>query len=148
MIQFIKANLNEIRDKGRDYPWEKPCKCPRCHDFKVWGHGFVEAFFDGFSSPLLLKRYRCPTCGCVICYRPINYFKRFQSPIQTIRDCISCRLKTGRWRPDLSISRQGHWLRALKRRVIAFLGNSWRSKLIDAFDHLIKMGQIPVSRSI
>jgi hypothetical protein len=147
MVLFIEANLDEINDKGRNYLWTRPDNCPRCLNYKVWGHGFVEACFDGFNNPLLLKRYRCPICGCVICYRPITHFKRFQAPIQTIRDCISYRLNTGRWPNGLPRSRQGHWLRALKKRVIAFLGNTW-SCLIDAFDHLIKIGQIPVSRSI
>ncbi|KPA12355.1 hypothetical protein MHK_007435 [Candidatus Magnetomorum sp. HK-1] len=147
MIKFIEINLDELKDKGRDYPWKRPDNCSRCGNYKVWGHGFVESYFDGFKNPLILKRYRCPVCGCVICYRPITYFKRFQSPIQTIKDCISFRLNTGRWPIGLPKSRQGHWLRSLKKRVIAFLGNTW-CNLIDAFDYLLKMGQIPVSRTI
>lgn len=148
MIISIKADLTEIDKKGRDYPWKKPDRCPKCGDYKVWGHGFVEVCFDGFKSPLLTKRYRCPNCGCVIRYRPIGFFKRFQAGIDTIRSCISCRIRCGRWPPGLSRSRQGHWLKALKRRTTAYLENTWDLSLIDAFDRLLTLGQIPVSRSI
>ena len=120
MIKFIEANLYEIRDKGRDYPWKRPDKCLKCNNYKVWGHGFVEAWFDGFENPLLLKRYRCPICGCVICYRPTGYFKRFQAPIQTIRDCISCHFNTGKWPGNLSRTRQEHWLRAIVMNLSEF----------------------------
>lgn len=148
MILFILADVKEIERKGRDYPWSKPVKCPKCGDYNVWGHGFVERFFDNFNHPLLLKRYRCSSCGCVTCYRPIVFFKRFQLTIQEIKSCITSRLQLGRWNPNLSKSRQRHWLKALKRRTIAFLGNTWDRSLIEAFDALYRMGHIPVSRSI
>jgi hypothetical protein len=80
--------------------------------------------------------------------RPVGYFPRFQSPIHQIRRSLACRLKTGRWPPSTSRSRQGHWLRALSRKVLAFLGLGFMDRLLDGFDRLIEMGQIPVSRSV
>jgi len=148
MIYFVTAKLKEIFNKGRDYPWPRPEICPSCKDPKLWGHGFVESYFDGFSDGLLLRRYRCPLCGCIVKLRPKGYFRRFQASISAIRSRLSHRLKAGRWPPGLSRSRQGHWLRALRRKVHAYLGYSWTKGLIEAFDYLIAQGKVPVSRSI
>ena len=146
MIFFIHVKLKEIFKKGRAYPWPKPKVCLRCRDSQLWGHGYVESYFDGFSDPLLLKRYRCPLCACIVKLKPEGYFNRFQASIKTIRFTLSYRLKNGRWPPGLS--RQGHWLRALKRKVEAYLGKSWKLGMIEAFDHLLSLGHNPVSRSI
>jgi hypothetical protein len=39
-------------------------------------------------------------------------------------------------------------LRALKRKVRAYLDNTWKGSLLDAFDYFMDVGRIPVSRSI
>jgi hypothetical protein len=41
-----------------------------------------------------------------------------------------------------------HWLKALKRKSRAYPGESFAEDLLEAFDRLLKMGKIPVSRSI
>ena len=128
-------------------PWLRPAVCPRCEDNRVWGHGFVAAFFDGFDE-VLLRRYRCPDCRCVLRLRPSGYFKGFQAAIQTIRDCINYRLGNNRWPKVISHTRQGHWLRALYRKTLAYCGQGWRDHLLEGFDYLIRMDQIPVSRRI
>ncbi len=148
MISYVPAKIKEIIEMGRDYPWPKPKVCLCCKDSKLWGHGYVESYFDGFNDALLLKRYRCPLCGCIVKLKPSGYFNRFQASIKTIRFNISYRLKNGRWPCGLSRSRQGHWLRALKRKVEAYLGKTWKLGMIEAFDHLLSQGHNPVSRSI
>jgi len=147
MINYVSAKLNEILEKGRDYSWEKPSHCPRCNMFRLWGHGFVTKFYDNFAQALFLRRYRCPDCGCVILMKPYGYFRRFQAPIETIRHCISERIKTGRWPPGLAGPRQRHWLRALKRKALAYRGVN-AGPLLDVFDALLKKRIIAVSRSI
>ena len=148
MIVLIRVKLKEIFEKGRAFPWPKPEACLRCRDRRLWGHGFVESYFDGFNDALLLKRYRCPSCGCILKLKPCGYFNRFQASIRTIHFNISYRLTNGRWPSGLSRSRQGHWLRALKRKVEAYLGKTWKSGMIEAFDYLVSQGRNPVSRSI
>ena len=148
MILFVETNIKELSEKGRDYPWQRPANCPRCGNFKVWGHGYVGAWFDGFLTLLFLKRYRCPDCKLVIRYRPTGYFRRFQAPVDTIRSRIAHRLKEGRWPPGLSRSRQRHWLKGLRKQATAYLENAWSRTLSDAFDRLIELGRTPVSRSI
>ena len=148
MIIYVCVKLNEILEKGRGYPWPKPEACPKCGRYKVWGHGFVEAFFDGFDVGLPLRRYRCPDCKTVIRMRPREFFSRFQAPIAKIRSSISNRAENGGWLAGLSRTRQAHWYRALKKRLLVFFGVSASIKAVEAFDFFVGQGKIPVSRSM
>ena len=146
MILSVCAKLKDIDEQGRNFKWPKPSDCPRCCSARIWGHGFVLANFDGFPKSLWLRRYRCPDCNCIIRMKPDGYFRRFQTSIHKIFDCLYQRVSGGRWDPKLSKSRQRHWLAALKRKSMAFLGigNDW----LLSFLRLIDMGRIPVSRAI
>jgi len=145
---FFAVKLKELFKKRRDYPWEKPDRCPRCSSHRLWGHGFAGAIFDGYAKPLLLKLYRCPDCGCVIRLRPEGYFKRFQASIETIRSSILLKSTTNQWLPGMSRTRQGHWFRALKKRVKVYLTGTWVGGVVAGFDYLLQLGQAPVSRFI
>lgn len=146
MILIVYAKLNDIFDKGRKFGWVRPDRCPRCNSTRVWGHGYVRAYFDGFTQGALLRRFRCPDCNCIIRMKPKGYFPRFQATIHTIRSNLNHRLSTGKWRLRLSKSRQRHWLLALKRKAMAFFGNC--TDLLAAFDRFRRMGMTPVSRVI
>jgi len=148
MIVSVSVNLKEIEEKGRDYPWWKPERCLRCRESHLWGHGFVEGLFDGYDSGLFLRRYRCPLCRCVIKLRPRGYFNRFQASKEAIRFHVITRLTTGKWPQSDSSARWRHWLRALKRQAMAHLGIEWMRQLPEAFDRLVGMGIVAVSRSI
>ena len=148
MVIFYAVKLKELFKKERDYPWKKPEHCPCCTSSTVWGHGYAEALFDGFNRPLLLKLYRCPDCGCVMRIRPKGYFKRFQAPVEIIRSSIVCKSKTNSWLPDISRTRQAHWFRGLKKRIKAYLTDTWCHGIDAGFDYLLQLGQIPVSRLI
>jgi len=148
MVLFIPVILKTLFDQGRKYAWPRPTDCPHCGSATVWGHGFAEALFDGYNRPLLLKLYRCPDCGCVIRLRPQGYFKRFQAPIEIIRASILCKSTTHRWLAGIDRTRQCHWFSALKKRIRAYLTDTWRKGVVAGFDYLLQRGQIPVSRSI
>jgi hypothetical protein len=148
MIIFVCAKLKEIFDKQRDYVWPRPERCPRCRLSKLWGHGFVWAYFDDVAGGLYLRRYRCPECGCVIRLRPRGYFPRIQASIETIRASLGQRIEQGRWPTGSSRSRQGHWLKGLIQNAVAYLGNAWKGRLLEAFDRLLCLGIIPVSRAM
>jgi len=62
MIHFVDVLLKDIFEMGREFPWKKPDKCPCCGNWKVWGHGFVSAFFHGFC------------CAIIQTYHSINPF--------------------------------------------------------------------------
>ncbi len=146
MILLVRAKLKDIYTQGRDFHWIKPDQCPRCGSVRVWGHGYVAAYFDDFFESLLLRRFRCPDCACVIRMKPKGYFRRFQASIHAIRCCLSHRVSSGQWNVSVGKSRRRHWLCALKRNAAAFFGLD--HDLLSAFDHLVAMGKIPVSRGI
>lgn len=148
MIFSVLVSLKEIVERGRDFPWPRPKKCPRCEGPRIWGHGFITAFFDGFAGEVWLRRYRCPECGCVLRVRPSGYFERVQAPISAVRSCISFRLAHGRWPPGGSRCRHGHWLRSLSRKVCAWFGQGWINRLVEGFDELLRRGENPVNRRI
>ena len=148
MIVFVLVSIKEIVAKGRDFAWPRPEVCPRCEGHRIWCHGFVTAFFDGFSEQVVLRRWRCPECRCVMRARPSGYLERLQASVETVRTCIAFRLETGRWPPGGSRSRQGHWLRSLTRKVSAYFGQAWSSRLLEGFDVLLHRGENPVCRRI
>jgi hypothetical protein len=148
MILPAVVVLKDIYEKGRDYVWPRPEVCPKCKERRPWGHGFVLAYFEGFASALFLRRYRCPQCGCVIRLRPQGHFSRFQSSVEAIRSTLGDLLKNKRRPSGVCRTRQAHWLKALERKAMAYLGGESRHDLLAAFDRLIMMGEIPVSRSI
>lgn len=150
MIFSVVAAIKDIVELGRDYPWPRPEACLRCMGRRIWGHGYVPAFFDGFSEGVLLRRYRCPECRCVMKARPEGYFTRFQTSISVIRESIAVRLESGFWPRDplRSRSRRGHWLRALFKNVCGRLGLDWKDRLVEGFDRLMEMARIPVTRGV
>ena len=148
MVIFLPVKLKELFEQERKYPWQKPDNCPSCNTSRLWGHGFAEAIFDGYDRPLLLKLYRCPDCGCVIRIRPKGYFKRFQAPVELIRSSITSKSTINRWLPGISRTRQCHWFRALKKRISAYLTNTWGYGIVAGFDYLLQLSQNPVRRVI
>ncbi len=148
MIIFFWIDLKELYKKGRAYPWKRPGKCPHCGSYRLWGHGFVLAYFDGFINALILKRYRCPDCGKVFRCRPVVYFPRFQASVDTIPTSISSKAINGKWLRGISGTRRRHWYMALLRHIKAFLGNTWKNGVIRGFDALLSMGIVPVTRCI
>ncbi len=147
MLWRVLVDLKQILDQGRDYPWPRPDCCPRCGNWRVWGHGYVHRNFDGFVYALPMKCYRCPSCGCVITLRPDSHFSRIRSSRQTIRSHLFHRLTHGRWPPATpGRSRLRHWLANLRRQVQAYLTNSWDSDLLAGFETLLLQGRIPVAR--
>jgi len=148
MITFLVLDLNRIARSSRDYPWPEPGGCGRCHHPKLWGHGFVRMIFDGFGQALEMRRYRCPKCGSIVRVRPAGYWPRHQSAVATIRAALSCRARTRRWPPGCMTNRARHWLASLKRHALALWGIPALADLADAFDRLVAMGRVPVSRAV
>ena len=148
MLHFVDVVLKEVFDQGRDYKWIPPFHCPRCLHCKVWGHGFVDRIFDQFTAPLPIKRFRCNHCGCIICCRPNSHFGRIQASIATIKIFLRHRLIQGRWPTSAPHSRHRHWLRNLKRKILAHLGMVDPDGLLEGYERLLELGQIPISSSI
>jgi hypothetical protein len=148
LMQQISVSIKEIVRLGRDFPWPRPERCPRCGHCRLWGHGFVSAYFDGYWEPLWLRRYRCPACRLILQLKPSGYFKRFQASIETIRQSLSHRFYRHLWPPGTHRQRQGHWLRSLFKQAKVHLGLSGFEDILEAFDRLMSLGINPVSRSV
>jgi hypothetical protein len=147
LLLQVDVCVKDIFEQGKLFPWPRPPDCPRCHG-RIWGHGFVGAYFDGFAGALFLRRYRCPDCKLTVRLRPLSHWPRFQVSILIILSCLSHRLRLGRWPVGLSRQRQGHWLRSLIRQVRWHLGMGWAGDLLEGLKRLWRRGVVPVSRSI
>jgi hypothetical protein len=148
MIAFFDLDLNQIEANKRNYLWPRPRGCGRCGHDTVWGHGFVLMIITGFAKALSIRRYRCPKCGCIIRLRPKGYFMRHQTETAEIRRILVHRLSTGRWPVGCVTNRARHWLKALKRNVLAVFGLEMQSDPLAAFYRLINLGRVPVSRAV
>lgn len=149
LILFVEVRVKMLVELGRKYPWQRPKQCPKCGGVRVWGHGYVEAYFDEAGSQgVYLKRYRCPECRAVIRLRPVGYWTRIQATVATVRQCVVDRLEKGRWPPGCNSARGRHWLRALRRQVRTHLGMSYADKLVQGFSELLSHGVCAVSRVV
>lgn len=145
MILSVNVDIKNLSQMQLNYPWSKPPCCPECKDTRLWGHGFVWRYFDGFSKPLPLKRYRCRDCRVVLQFRPKRYLKRFQASIATIENSVQNYLQQGKYLAGICRQRQRHWINGLKMKAAAYaeLAGNW---LLDTFHNLIAQGIVPVSR--
>jgi hypothetical protein len=100
--------------QGKLFPWPRPKRCPPCGSARIWGHGYVLRYFDGYDRAVAMKRWRCPDCGAVHTCRPADYWRQFLGSIDTIIESLSTKLSGGHWRCDLSRQRQQYWLRGFK----------------------------------
>lgn len=145
----MEVCVKTLVEQGRKYPWQRPERCPKCGGVRVWGHGFVAAYFDQAASQcVFLKRYHCPQCRVVIRLRPVGYWKRIQASVAEVRQCVMHRIGSGRWPPGSNPARGRHWLRAVKRQVRTHLGMSWAAKLAQGFEELLRRGVCAVSRAV
>jgi len=115
MIISIEVSLQRLSQLERKFDWPRP-DCPRCGG-TIWGHGFVGRFFNRFRKAIPVKRWRCRECHLVICYRPREYWQRYQEKISVIWDVLLFRVRHGKWPPDVTRQRGGHWLAKLTKKV-------------------------------
>jgi len=119
MIVNIKVKLKELSKQGKSYCWSS-MDCPRCNR-RMWGHGYVSRYFEGFIEALWLKRFMCASCGCVVTVRPVEYWRRYQTAINSIFDILLYRVRHFKWPPVITRQRAGHWLSRLLRKAKACL---------------------------
>jgi hypothetical protein len=117
LILYCDIDVKLLEQMGEKYPWSRPPWCPRCRSPRLWGHGYVHRYFDGFEWALCLKRYRCPDCGAVHTLRPHHYDRRFQAIWFTIFLSLLKKMTLGRWLSGLSRQRQQYWWRGFKKHA-------------------------------
>jgi hypothetical protein len=107
VLIFTNASVEDIAAQGKAFKWERPC-CPKgCG--KVWGHGHVARYL--LALIVLLRRFRCPTCGVVITLVPAGFCRRYQTPGAEMAAALASRLEHCGWPRDIPRQRAGHWLR-------------------------------------
>lgn len=111
MVLPTSASLAEIISQGKLYPWLRPQRCPRCSGVRLWGHGYVHRYFDGYPDRVWVKRWRCPDCGAVHTCRPASHWRRFLAPITVIVGSLLEKLAGLHWLQGESRQRQQYWYR-------------------------------------
>ena len=97
------------------YAWDQPEGCPKCGGCRLWGHGFVQRYFEGIDTTYLwVKRWRCPDCNAVHTARPKQFFRRFRYAIMTILACLCEKLERGKWMSCIPLRTQQYWYAGLK----------------------------------
>jgi hypothetical protein len=94
---------------GRQFPWPRPHHCPRCGSPRLWGHGYVERYFDEVVFPVWIKRYRCPECRAVHTCRPATHWRRFWAPVALILVSLRGKLSGRPWQKPPGRERQQYW---------------------------------------
>ncbi len=135
MILHINIILSELAKLGKNFNWKKPKSCPRCGN-RLWGHGFVSAYFNNFNKNLYLKRYRCPHCFIVITLRPLSHWSRFRYGIDDIYRIIRERLVNLRWPPWFPRQRGGHWIKRFIKKIKMDYGLNDQMNMIQRLDDL------------
>lgn len=113
MILYFNINVKDLFRLGKAYPWVKPDRCPKCKGIRLWGHGFVQRCFRGYSKKIWLKRYRCPDCNRVHTIRPANYWSRFHYCRFIILRCLLKKIRYKKWASSISYQAQQYWFKGL-----------------------------------
>jgi hypothetical protein len=109
LVLSVSVDLRLLRRAGKGYPWERPGRCRRCAGLRLWGHGYVERYFDGEPDQLWMKRWRCPDCGAVYTMRPRTHWRRFLCPAWLILASLLQKLLHDRWVSVRGRQRQQYW---------------------------------------
>ena len=145
LILHFAVDVKRLVEEGKDFCWPRPERCPRCEGRRLWGHGYVRRYFEGWSERIWIKRYRCPDCRAVHTLRPERFYKGFYYSTWTILASILNRIVHNRWLRCLSRQVQQYWWRGLRRQASRFQN----VKVPDSFAlmRLLSEGIIPVSHS-
>jgi hypothetical protein len=57
MIFPVVASIKDIFQRGTRFPWPRPKSSPQCGGRRLWGHGYVPAYFDESANQDLLRRF-------------------------------------------------------------------------------------------
>lgn len=145
LILHFAVDVKRLVEEGKDYCWPRPERCPRCEGRRLWGHGYVRRYFEGWIEGIWIKRYRCPDCGAVHTLRPERFYKGFYYSILTILLSLLNRIVHSRYLKCLSRQVQQYWWRGLRRQASRF----HNVKVPDSHivGQLLREGIIAVSHS-
>lgn len=116
MILYIAVSVKEIFRKEKSYVWPRPKKCPKCGGSRLWGHGYVMRYFEGFLEGIWIKRWRCRACGSVHTMRPKNFWRRFRYTVANVVKSLTKKIAAGKWDGHLRRQVQQYWWRGFGKQ--------------------------------
>ena len=145
LILHFAVDVKRLVEEGKDFCWPKPERCPRCEGGRLWGHGYVRRYFEGWSEGIWVKRYRCPDCRAVHTLRPESFYKGFYYSIWTILASLLSRIIHNRWLKCLSRQVQQYWYKGLCYQASRYANR--RDPDIESCRELFNRAVIPVTHS-
>ncbi len=119
MILLQNIDLKQLQKKKKNYDWKRPKQCPNCLCETIWGHGYVQRYFGNIT--VYIKRWICSVCRLVLLIRPKGFWRRFQTSINDIFNCLKFRLTNSRsppmWPSTVTRQRGGYWLRCFQKYI-------------------------------
>lgn len=138
-------DVQRLVELGKKYPWPRPDRCLSCSSSRIWGHGYVQRYFEGFVHPLWVRRLRCPDCGTVYTLRPDLFYRGFRYAILTILASLMQRIENHRWLAHIPRQNQQYWFKGLRLQGLRF--KNLPSPDADTVKEAVSRGFIPVSHS-
>jgi hypothetical protein len=146
VVLHVAVDVKRLLELGKKYPWPRPGRCLSCKSRRIWGHGYVRRYFEGFPHPLWVRRLRCPECGTVYTLRPDLFYRGFQYSFMTILFSLMMKITNHRWLSCIPRQTQQYWYRGLRLQTFRFRNVS--SPDMDTVKEIITRGFIPVSHSL
>jgi hypothetical protein len=146
LVLHISVDVKQLYELGKKYPWPRPDRCLSCTSRRVWGHGYVPRYFEGYVQPLWVKRLRCPDCGTVYTLRPDLFYRGFRYAIATILSSLMMKIANHRWLSHISRQAQHYWYRGL--RLQAFRIRSISFPDMGALQEVMSAGFVPASHAL
>lgn len=145
VVLHVTVDVKRLFELGPLYPWPRPPHCLCCNSVRVWGHGYVTRYFEGFIYPLWVRRLRCPDCSTVYTLRPDLFYRGFRYSLKVILASLTARIE-GRRLTSIPRQNQQYWFKGLKFQALR-LKNIMRLN-VDTLQEIISRGLVPVSHSL
>lgn len=146
VVLHVSVNVKELYELGKKYPWPRPKQCLSCRSSRIWGHGYVQRYFEGFVHPLWVKRYRCPDCHTVYTLRSDLFYMRFRYPLWIILYSLIIRILYHRFIPCVPRQNQQY-----RYKGLIFQASRMRTVLspdIQTIKDILSRNTIPASHSL
>lgn len=145
LILRFAVDVKRLVEEGKDFPWPRPERCPRCEGRRLWGHGYVLRYFEGWSEGIWVKRYRCPDCRAVHTLRPERFYKGFHYSIWTILLSLLSKIVKNRWLKCLTRQAQQYWYKGFCFQASRY--SNRKDPDIGVLRELFDQALIPVTHS-
>lgn len=145
LVLHVAVDVKRLFELGKKYPWPRPKRCLFCQSSRLWGHGYVQRYFEGFIRPLWVHRLRCGDCHTVYTLRPDLFYRRFRYPVRTILWSLMTKIGKGFWLSCIPRQNQQYWFQGLTLQNIRF--GSQPVPDLDMAKKMIDSGVIPATHS-